>query len=256
MMSSCTTRLMMPTDQLFTTTDLVVSYVKKSVTKPQIREPIAARRRVPESRYLECGRKVQLLSSLRGRPWKAHFHHSLCGHWWSVSLNIWWSALIAWLLWLHACAHWFRPTTHTPPTPPFKNVPPLFLAFFTTKILIASKFNFPSLLHLPSGCNWRTVTDVLSHALCFKTLTFFFSFAVTFKRIMHPWSLAGRFHGFRHPVLGGALRTFAVAAEARGRHGATFGGRLNRFSSTSEREKNQKRCSEAFMRALSPNARK
>lgn len=34
MMSSCTTRLMIPTDQLFTTTDLVVSQVKKSVIKP------------------------------------------------------------------------------------------------------------------------------------------------------------------------------------------------------------------------------
>lgn len=34
MMSSCTIRLMIPTDQLFTTTDLVVSYVKKPVTKP------------------------------------------------------------------------------------------------------------------------------------------------------------------------------------------------------------------------------
>lgn len=60
MMSSCTIRLMMPTDQLFTTTDLVVSYVKKSMTNPQMKEPIAARQCAPESQYFESERKVQL----------------------------------------------------------------------------------------------------------------------------------------------------------------------------------------------------
>lgn len=77
MMSSCTIRLMMPTDQLFTTTDLVVSYVKKSVTKPHMNEPIAARRCVPVSGCVEPEEKVQLWFRLRGCPWKVHFHSSL-----------------------------------------------------------------------------------------------------------------------------------------------------------------------------------
>lgn len=37
----------------------------------------------------------------------------LCGDCWSVSLNIWWSALTAWFLCLPACAHWLRSTKNT-----------------------------------------------------------------------------------------------------------------------------------------------
>lgn len=58
MMSSWTTRLMMPTVQLLTTTDLVVSYVKKSVTKLHAK-PMAA---------LREQRRGRVLLSLRETP--------------------------------------------------------------------------------------------------------------------------------------------------------------------------------------------
>lgn len=132
MMSSCTIRLMMPTDQLFTTTDLVVSYVKKSVTKPQRQEPIAARQCVSESKDDECEREVQLRFSLQGRPWKVHFHSSL------------WRLLISLIKYLMVCSNRLVPLPpclrslaeiHQTHLPRIKNVPPWFflLISWTTK---------------------------------------------------------------------------------------------------------------------------